>query len=221
VSVRDQLDAAPASVRRTQAERRAETEQRVLAATMTIIAEHGVQAVTAASVGETAGYSRGIVNHQFGTRLALLKTVAETAQSRFDPNPDALEGRAHLVSLVARYFSSVDSAPQDACVFLRLMTAALSGEEPALQDVFVQRDKHFRQHVVEALEHGQRDRSIRSDLDPSLTAALIVGLLRGTALQLQLAPETAALKALPGEAARLVENALTPARPGPGARRSN
>jgi AcrR family transcriptional regulator len=213
VSVRDQLDAAPASVRRTQAERRAETEQRVLAATMTIIAEHGVQAVTAASVGETAGYSRGIVNHQFGTRLALLKTVAETAQSRFDPNPDALEGRAHLVSLVARYFSSVDSAPQDACVFLRLMTAALSGEEPALQDVFVQRDKHFRRHVVEALEHGQRDRSIRSDL--------IVGLLRGTALQLQLAPETAALKALSGEAARLVENALTPARPGPGARRSN
>jgi hypothetical protein len=44
---------------RTQAERRAETERRVLEATMTIIAEHGVHAVTAASVGEAAGYSPG------------------------------------------------------------------------------------------------------------------------------------------------------------------
>ena len=75
------------TVRRTQAERRAETERRVLDATMAIIASDGVRAVTMAAVGEAAGYSRGIVNHQFGTRQALMAAVAETVQSRFSPDP--------------------------------------------------------------------------------------------------------------------------------------
>ena len=77
------------TVRRTQAERRAETERRVLDATMAIIASRGVRAVTMAAVGEAAGYSRGIVNHQFGTRQALMAAVAETVQSRFSPDPGA------------------------------------------------------------------------------------------------------------------------------------
>ncbi len=147
----------PASrARRTQTERRAETERRLLEATMTIIAEHGVHAVTAAAVGEAAGYSRGIVHHQFGTRQALLTVVAKTVQSRFDPNPDKRDGREHVLTLVARYLTSLRSEPQDIRVFLRLMTAAISGEEPGLQAVFVQRDEHFRQHVAEALADGER-----------------------------------------------------------------
>lgn len=77
------------TARRTQAERRAETERRVLDATMAIIASSGVRAVTMAAVGEAAGYSRGIVNHQFGTRQGLMAAVAETVQSRFSPIREA------------------------------------------------------------------------------------------------------------------------------------
>lgn len=196
--------------RRTQAARRAETERRVLEATMAIIAERGVHAVTAAAVGEAAGYSRGIVNHQFGTRQALLSVVAETVQSRFDPNPEGRQGREHVCSLVERYLSSLHSDPQDIRVFLRLLTAAISGEEPGLQKIFAERDAHFRQHVTEALAEGRRDRSVRADLDPAATASVIVGQLRGIALQLQLAPEFIALDALVEDAVQLVDRALRP-----------
>ena len=75
------------TVRRTQAERRAETERRLIEATMEIIARDGVRAVTMAAVGEAAGYSRGIVNHQFGTRDGLMTAVAKAAQARFSPGP--------------------------------------------------------------------------------------------------------------------------------------
>jgi AcrR family transcriptional regulator len=200
--------APSSSTRRSQAERRAETEQRVLEATMTIIAEHGVHAVTAASVGKAAGYSRGIVNHQFGTRQALLKVVAETVQSRFDPNPEDRHGRDHVTALVVRYLSSLRTEPQDIRVFLRLMTAAISGEEPGLREVFVQRDNHLRQLVTDALTDGQRDHSVRPDIDAALLATLIVGLLRGVALQLQLAPDLVGLDPLIEEAAELIDSTI-------------
>jgi AcrR family transcriptional regulator len=177
---------------------------------MTIIAERGVHAVTAAAVGEAAGYSRGIVNHQFGTRQALLTVVAKTVQSRFDPNPEKRDGREHVLTLVARYLTSLRSEPQDIRVFLRLMTAAISGEEPGLQAVFVQRDEHFRQHVAEALAGGQRDQSIRADVHPTATAAAIVGQLRGIALQLALAPDFIELDTLLTEAVQFIDTALRP-----------
>jgi AcrR family transcriptional regulator len=91
------------TARRTQAERRAETERRVLDATMAIIADRGVRAVTMAAVGEAAGYSRGIVNHQFGTRRALMAAVAETVQSRFAPTASGLTGRERVVAMFGAY----------------------------------------------------------------------------------------------------------------------
>ena len=52
--------------RRSQQQRRSETEQRVLAAAMALIAERGSRGVSLAEVGRLAGYSGGIVSHHFG-----------------------------------------------------------------------------------------------------------------------------------------------------------
>lgn len=177
---------------------------------MTIIAEQGVHAVTAVSVGERAGYSRGIVNHQFGTRQALLAAVAETVQSGFDPNPQGLQGREHVLALVAGYLSSLRSEPRDIRVFLRLMTAAISGEEPGLEPVFVQRDEYFRKHLAAAVAEGQYAHTVRGDLDAATTAAVIVGQLRGIALQMQLSPGFVELTELLKVSVRLIDAGLQP-----------
>jgi AcrR family transcriptional regulator len=67
--------------RRTQGERRAEAERRVLQATKQVIAELGVGAVTFAAIGARAGYSRGIVTHHFGSRQNLRQTLARSLQN--------------------------------------------------------------------------------------------------------------------------------------------
>src|SRR3954451_8966911 len=67
--------------RRTQRERREETERKVLAAATALIAQHGSRALTLAAVGEAAGYSRGIVSHHFGSRENLLRAVMHHAQA--------------------------------------------------------------------------------------------------------------------------------------------
>ncbi len=75
-------------VRRTQEQRRAETERRVLDAAMTLIAAHGSRSITLAQVGEAARYSRGIVYHHFGSREI-------TRARRVRGDRDGLPGLAH------------------------------------------------------------------------------------------------------------------------------
>jgi AcrR family transcriptional regulator len=196
--------------RRTQAERRAETERRLIEATMEIISSEGVRAVTMAAVGEAAGYSRGIVNHQFGTREGLMSAVARTAQARFAPVTSGLRGRERVLSDVAAYLSALRSGARDARVFLRLWIAAIGGEEPGLQETFVARDAFFREHVAAAVREGIEDGSIRSGADPEAAAFAIVGQLRGISLQLQLAPDAVDLAALADEVGAWLDRALRP-----------
>ncbi|WP_053227678.1 TetR/AcrR family transcriptional regulator [Solirubrobacter soli] len=197
-------------MRRTQAERRAETERRLIEATMDIIAADGVRAVTIAAVGSAAGYSRGIVNHQFGTREGLMAAVAQTAQARFSPVTGGVRGRERVLSDVAAYLAALRSGARDARVFLRLWIAAIGGEEPGLHETFVARDAFFRDHVAAAVREGISDGTIRADVDPAAAAFAIVGQLRGISLQLQLAPDAADLDALSAEVGAWLDRALAP-----------
>jgi AcrR family transcriptional regulator len=196
--------------RRTQAERRAETERRLIEATMAIIASSGVRAVTMAAVGEAAGYSRGIVNHQFGTREGLMTAVAKTAQARFAPVTGGLRGRERVLCDVTAYLVALRSGARDARVFLRLWIAAIGGEEPGLHEPFVARDAFFRDHVESAVREGIEDGTIRPGVDPAAAAFAIVGQLRGISLQLQLNPAAADLEAVGEEVREWLDRALAP-----------
>jgi AcrR family transcriptional regulator len=199
--------------RRTQAERRAETERRLIEATMEIIARDGVRAVTMAAVGEAAGYSRGIVNHQFGTREGLMTAVAKLAQSQFAPVAPGLRGRERIVSDVAAYLAALRSGPRDASVFLRLWIAAIGDEEPGLRALFVERDASFRGYFARKIAEGIEDGTIRPDVDAEAAGFAIVGQLRGISLQLQLAPDAADVDALAAEIGRWLDRALAPPAP--------
>ncbi len=183
--------AAGATRPRTQAERRATTEERLLDAAYRIIDERGVRAVTTAAVGELAGYSRGIVNHQFGSRDQMMVRLADVAQARFTPNPLGLRGRAHVLGVVDAYLAAVRSDPRQARVFLRLWAAAIGDEEPSLREAFIARDAFFRDHFERAIAEGVADGTIRADLNPAAAAVALVGLVRGIAMQWQVAPDLA------------------------------
>src|SRR5450432_1964827 len=76
-------DSAATAGRRTQQQRREETERRLVDAATRLFAERGSRSVSLADVGRLAGYSSGIVSHHFGSKQALLAAVVEQAQ-RFD-----------------------------------------------------------------------------------------------------------------------------------------
>jgi AcrR family transcriptional regulator len=73
-----------APVRRTQAERTAETRRRILDAVVESIAEVGFQRTTATEIAKRAGVTWGAVQHHFGAKGGILEGVLEDTFERFE-----------------------------------------------------------------------------------------------------------------------------------------
>ena len=192
--------------RRTQEQRRAETERRVLDAAMALIARSGSRAVTLAEVGEAAGYSRGIVYHQFGSRERLLEAVLDEAQ-RFDVPAYQSNGLDHLVRIVEAYLRNVVQRTPSARAFLQLWGEAIAAD-PVRAPLFARRDADFRLLLANVVRQGVADGSVRPDVNPAAAAVLVVALVRGTGLQLIAQPPVRNVPTLIREATRSVRAAF-------------
>ena len=197
----------PTTSGRTQSERRAETERRLLDAAMRLVAAGGVRAVTLAAVGDEAGYSRGIVSHHFGSRQALMDAVAREVQRRFAPHHVTGTGLERVLGLVDAYLADLAGRDFDARVFLVLWTEAIASDEE-LRPVFAERDAAFRQGWEDAIRAGVADGSIRPDADPEAAAVMLAGLLRGAGLQRLLTPGDVEIDALRAEVGRTLRRGL-------------
>ena len=60
---------------RTQAERTALAESRMVRAAIDLLNTVGIQGTTMVAIGEMAGYSRGLATHHFGSKSGLFRTV--------------------------------------------------------------------------------------------------------------------------------------------------
>ena len=194
-------------VRRTQAQRRAETEQRVLEAAIELVAEQGVGALTLAAVGTRAGYSRGIVTHHYGSRQKLMEALARSLQGLVPPAPTDLSGAAQIIAQVDRYLTTLQERPRDTRVFSMLWAEAVAGD-PDLRPVFAERDAEFRAAVARAVRAAVADGSMRA-VDPDAIALWIVGQLRGIGLELVLAPGAADLATVREQVGAVLRAGLT------------
>lgn len=197
---------APPPARRTQRERREETERKVLEAATALIAQHGSRALTLAKVGEAAGYSRGIVSHHFGNRDNLLRAVMRDAQTFTLPE---IGGSAAdwLAETVRAYLRNVTKRGPASRAFLQMWSEAIAAD-PVLMPLYAEQDARFRRLLADKVRDGIADGSIRADADPDAMAVALVGLVRGIALQLISTPPPARVKAIIDEAERATRRAL-------------
>ena len=70
----------PRRGRRTQAQRRAESEERLLRAFAELVVEKGVGQTSLNDIGRRAGSSHTLVLHLFGSRAALLARLTESVE---------------------------------------------------------------------------------------------------------------------------------------------
>jgi AcrR family transcriptional regulator len=198
----------PPPARRTQRERREQTERKVLAAATALIAERGSRALTLAEVGAAAGYSRGIVTHHFGNRANLLRAVLRDAQTI--PLPDPAGNAADwLADTVRAYLENVTRRGPAARAFLQMWSEAIAAD-PVLMPLYAEQDAGFRRLLADKVRDGIRDGSVRADADPEALAVSLVGLVRGIALQLISTPPPERVAAIIDEAERATRRALAP-----------
>ncbi len=201
-----------AGPRLSQPERTARTRRRLLEATLELVAERGYERTSLAAIGERAGYSRGVVNHCFGSKAALLAELVAFMFGRWDHAQlrPALEGRVGVEALVAT-INAVRRQAHENPVELRAFYALLFeglGPIPELRPRFVDFHRRLRAETARLIAKGIEAGSLRPEIDAEAQAGLFVGAFRGAMYQWLLDPEAVDLDSLLDEQIRMIECAL-------------
>lgn len=123
---------AATSLRRTQAERSAATQARLLDATLDCLVELGYAGTSTTVVAERAGVSRGAQVHHFPTRAALVAAAVEHLYARltaeYQAGFAALAARSNRLRAAIRLLWSMYTTPHFPAV-LELFNAARTDAE--------------------------------------------------------------------------------------------
>ncbi|MBL7490433.1 TetR/AcrR family transcriptional regulator [Frankia sp. AgB1.9] len=179
--------------RRTQVERRNDSEEALLDAAADLVAERGVERASLASIGERAGTSRGLATHHFGSKDALVARLARRAQNQIDdsawaalrermPNVEDAHGLDLVRATVDGFLERFEHPHSDDRALIVMWGATFPTE--ASVEGMIDADRRSLEGWAGLIETGQRDGSIRPDLDAQTVAVLLQGLVRGVAATL-------------------------------------
>ncbi len=176
--------------RRTQVERRQESERALVSAAAEVIAERGVDGASLATIGERAGTSRGLATFHFGSKDALVARVAGSAQDRLTEvllaaaegsarDADGTPGLEWLRASVDTYLELFEHPTAQDRVLI-VMWGATFPSESSIEGM-LDADRRAYDGWAGIIRRGQRDGSIRSDVDAAASAVVLHGMLRGVA----------------------------------------
>ena len=94
--------------RRTQAQRSAETREKIIDAVIAVVAEEGFARASAARIAERAGVTWGAVQHHFGAKADILEAVLDAGLDHFERRIEDLPRSG--VTLAERVSLVVDHA---------------------------------------------------------------------------------------------------------------
>jgi AcrR family transcriptional regulator len=180
-------------LRRTQEARRSEAEERLLSAAAQLIAEVGPAGVTLANIGERAGYSRGLATHHFGSKGAMMARLVDSVTSGFreevfvESASETVLDRA--LGLVRAYFHELSHPRPANRARLVLWADAVAAGGPDVRAAMLASDRAFRDELAKRIAHGVSTGEFAGSVDPRAAATVIIGMLRGVALQSMLDDE--------------------------------
>ena len=96
---------------RTQAERTALAHSSMIEAAIELLNTVGVQGTTLAAIGETAGYSRGLATHHFGSKAGLFREVLKRISAAWNEElTGELGGKTGLQAITTAIDSHLEHA---------------------------------------------------------------------------------------------------------------
>ena len=178
--------------RRTQAERRAESEREILLAAVILFGRQGYTSTTLEQIGKKAGYSSALVSLRFGSKEGIAEAIVARLQTRagsdaFDPE-DGVAGLASLNRIFTVYSELLRNAEQWMRALFMLMADSL-GPLNGKIDLFRAGNENFAAAIERAVQEGQKAGEIRTDLDPAETAFEVLAAVRGATLLWLLDPK--------------------------------
>jgi AcrR family transcriptional regulator len=195
-------------------------QEALLDAAAELFAERGISGASLASIAERAGGSRGLPFHHFGSKDSLVARLARRAQDRIGRSRlEALERADHRIEDL----SALEFVLVTVDMYLKLMECPTADQRalivmwgstfPSGSSVegMLEADRRSLQGWADKVNEGQRDGTIRQDVDPAAAAVMIHGLLRGVSAVLLTDSEASAMEPLRQACRDWVTGALAPA----------
>jgi AcrR family transcriptional regulator len=160
-------------MRKTREERRLE----IADAALRIVGEYGVQGATMSRIAEAVGISAPALYKHFGGRTEILEAAMDLLQTRVtswldsSASPHAIE---RLRQLGTRHASTITADYEGVVAPLFEFVAASPRSD--LKEQMGRRQRETLQKFINILEDGQRQGSVRNDIDTLVVAWSLMGL---------------------------------------------
>ena len=183
---------APQLAPRTQAERTAESDARMLDAAVQLIAERGADGMTLKDVGELAGYSRGLASYRFGNKAGLfsfiVRSVGEEWLRQLSESVDDKIGlEAILAATDAHYHFVLEAADRIRAFYILWFNSI--GPAPELKQVIANIHERRQRDVEAWIRRGIEAGTVREDADIHMTAEQFCAAIIGIVYQWLVTPE--------------------------------
>ena len=173
--------------RRTQEERKAESERKILDAATELFAQQGFIKTTLNQVGRRAGYTGGLVSSHFGSKANLLRAVLARISRNFlvvqmSRMNDPLDTRGTLHVFIDTYLSDVVRSRSSVRALYVVMGEALGAISEVQQEV-ADFNTLTRDKLAEIIQHGIDTGQVPRHVRPDTTSLLILSIIRGITQQ--------------------------------------
>jgi AcrR family transcriptional regulator len=199
------------SARRSQVERREESDRRMLRAASELIARQGLSGTTLADIGQAAGYSRGLPVWRYGSKLGLIAALLESMDGWLETHLagtiDGKQGVAALRARIAAHLEAMRGSPIATSAFYCIFIESLFAM-PELKPHVTQWTDRWRKGFAADVRAGQARGEIRTDIDADEQATLILCSLRGLIIDHMMDPETTDLHTVDAALSRIVDAML-------------
>lgn len=201
--------------RRSQAERRAESDERILLAASELIAEQGYGATTLAQIGERAGYSRGLVTQKFGSKEGLVRALVAILHRQYDAIATGHGVERHggidaVLAAIDLYISIFAVEPRLIRAYYVLRSESI-GVIPEIRDAFIESGRRSTAYMAKLIDRAKAAGAVRPNIDTPALAALINSMLTGLTLMWLVDPRGMDLDKLRVAAIDAVRRALADA----------
>ena len=184
--------AVASTQRSTQAERTALAEEKMVNATIELLNTVGLAGTTLIAIGESAGYSRGLASHHFGSKSGLfhkvLRHITAVWTEELESNLDGKDGLSALLAALDAHRDHLLHFPDHARAMYTLWSASFDPASEFKPNVI---EFHRIQRATAAswVVAGQQTGEIRTDIDPAGFAEQFYASLLGLNFQWLVNPE--------------------------------
>jgi AcrR family transcriptional regulator len=197
--------------RRTQAERRAESRERLIKAAIRLLATRGYAHTSLVEIGREAGLSRGLVSHHFGSKEACMRAVVEHIRKDVGRRATKLGigGPDAVDRLLDVYFNGVRSHEPNARAMYVILIEGLTstpGLRPAVAETN-EISRSFIADLIAELVEPHEDAGPRTEIES--IAVLVEAILRGVALQWLADPDNVDMDAAAVTAKAMIHGAVS------------